>query len=370
MKQKQKEVLAPLAATAATATAIAPVSVPPPANGAAVDAAFAQSPLGLKLRDVLVTGRGSNVAIADFLLRNPVRATAWGIEELALHTHTSTATLSRFARTVGFSGYAGLRSGIADVLQSPLQPIFQPVDKLRHALQRAGSNANGSDSTDSTDRFAAPHSGVSPFTTPAPASPAIDAVIAESVDASLLNLQSAALVLSPAVLAAAAHKILAAETVYTLGFGISAHLAAILALHIQPYCRQSINVVEFGGTEVAAGRLMNIGPKDLLIAISFPRYAQDAVVLARHARERSAHVIALTDSMASPLTPAAHDVLIAPATHPVLSSSYSAALLVIEALVTSLMLGSEQPVRQAGRLTEAISEYLYRPKKERLAGPR
>ena len=353
------------APTATTASAV--VAAPANLSGAAVDAAFAQSPLGLRLREVLATGRGSNVAIADFLLRNPVRATAWGIEELALHTHTSTATLSRFARTVGFSGYAGLRSGIADMLQSALQPIFQPVDKLRHALQRAGGNNNNNDNnnvSESAGRHAAPHDGNS-FNTPVPANPAIDAVIGESVDASLLNLQSAASVLSPAVLAAATHKILAAETVYTLGFGISAHLAAILALHIQPYCRQSINVVEFGGTEVAAGRLMNIGPRDLLIAISFPRYAADAIALAQHAKERSAHVIALTDSMASPLIPAAHDVLIAPATHPVLSSSYSAALLVIEALVTCLMLSSDQPVRQAGRLTEAISEYLYRPKKVR-----
>ena len=352
------------APTATTASAV--VAAPANLSGAAVDAAFAQSPLGLRLREVLATGRGSNVAIADFLLRNPVRATAWGIEELALHTHTSTATLSRFARTVGFSGYAGLRSGIADMLQSALQPIFQPVDKLRHALQRAGGNNNDNNNnvSESAGRHAAPHDGNS-FNTPVPANPAIDAVIGESVDASLLNLQSAASVLSPAVLAAATHKILAAETVYTLGFGISAHLAAILALHIQPYCRQSINVVEFGGTEVAAGRLMNIGPRDLLIAISFPRYAADAIALAQHAKERSAHVIALTDSMASPLIPAAHDVLIAPATHPVLSSSYSAALLVIEALVTCLMLSSDQPVRQAGRLTEAISEYLYRPKKVR-----
>jgi DNA-binding MurR/RpiR family transcriptional regulator len=99
----------------------------------AVDTAFAQSDLGLKLREVLADGKGSNVAIADFLLRNPVRATAWGIEELASNTQTSTATLSRFARTLGFSGYAALRSGIADTLQTALQPVFHPVDKLRGA---------------------------------------------------------------------------------------------------------------------------------------------------------------------------------------------------------------------------------------------
>lgn len=298
-----------------------------------VDTAFAQSPLGLRLREVLAEGRGSNAVIADFLLRNPVRATAWGIEELATNTQTSTATLSRFARTLGFTGFAALRSGMAETLQNALQPVFQPVDKLRNALQRntdKGSTSNP--------------------------------IITESLEASLSNLQTAAAGLNPALLISTAHKILAAETVYTLGFGISAHLSAMLALDLQPFCRQAINVVEFGGTEVAAGRLMNIGPKDLLISISFPRYASDAVMLTRYARDRCAHVIALTDSMASPLTTWSHDVLIAPATHPVLSSSYSAALLVIEALVTSLMISGDNQVNQAEKLTEAISAYLYSDK--------
>ena len=298
-----------------------------------LDTAFAQSALGLKLRSVLTTGRGSNVAIADFLLRNPVRATAWGIEELALQTQTSTATLSRLARTLGFNGYAALRSGMADALQEALQPVFQPLDKLRNAILRNAEEGQTGHS-----------------------------VIAESMAVSLRNVRSAASGLDPALLVATAKRILAAETVYTLGFGISAHLAAMLSLCLQPFCRQSINVVEFGGTEVAAGRLMNVGPNDLLIAISFPRYASDAVMLTRYTRDRGAHVIALTDSLASPLTPWAHKVLIAPASHPVLSSSYSAALLVIEALVTSLMISGNDQIQQAEKLTDAISAYLYKDK--------
>lgn len=298
-----------------------------------VDTAFAQSPLGMRLREVLSEGKGSNAMIADFLLRNPVRATAMGIEELATNTQTSTATLSRFARTLGFSGFAALRGGMAETLQSALQPVFQPVNKLRNALQRNADKGSQ-----------------------------INPIVAESLEASLGNLQAAASGLNPSLLVSTAHKILAAETVYILGFGISAHLSAMLALDLQPFCRQAINVVEFGGTEVAAGRLMNIGPKDLLISISFPRYASDAVMLTRYARDRCAHVIALTDSMASPLTTWAHDVLIAPASHPVLSSSYSAALLVIEALVTSLMVSGENQVHQAEKLTDAISAYLYKDK--------
>ena len=160
-------------------------------------------------------------------------------------------------------------------------------------------------------------------------------------------------------LVAIAGRILAADTVYTLGFGLSAHLAAMLSLDLQPFCKQVINVVEFGGTEVAAGRLMNIGARDLLLAISFPRYANDAVTLCRYARDRGAHVVVITDSMASPLAPSAHTTLLAAASHPVMSSSSTAALLVIEALVTSLMVSGHNHVRQAEKLTEAIAAYLH-----------
>jgi len=294
---------------------------------------FAESALGLALRQVLGESKGSNATIADFLLRHPVRATAWGIEELATQTGTSTATLSRFARTLGFGGYAALRSGIAEALQAALQPVFHPVEKLRDALTRAD-----------------------------PAIPDANPVIAESLQATLENLGSTVSGLDATQLVAVAARILDAQTVYTMGFGLSAHLAAMLSLHLQPFCRQVINVVDFGGTEVAAGRLMNIGDADLLIAISFPRYASDALTLARYARDRGAQVIALTDSMASPLVPCAHTTLLASASHPVMSSSNAAAMVVIEALVTVLMLSGQGHVRQAEKLTEAISAYLYNEK--------
>jgi len=43
----------------------------------------------------------------------------------------------------------------------------------------------------------------------------------------------------------------------------------------------------------------------------------------------------------------------------VLSSSQSATVVVIEALVTSLMVSNHKNVEQAAKLTDAISAYLY-----------
>ncbi len=53
------------------------------------------------------------------------------------------------------------------------------------------------------------------------------------------------------------------------------------------------------------------------------------------------------------------------ANHPVISSSFVAATLLIEALVTSLMVSREEHVQQAGKLTEAIAGYLLNPSGKR-----
>ena len=291
-------------------------------QGAAPELAFARSDIGVRLLDLQRDGSPSQRAIADHLLRNPLRIPAWGIEELAQRIEVSPATLSRFVRSLGFVNYAALRSNVAETLQS----MLQPVEKLRSSFeQQAG-------------RISTP--------------------VAEGLEATLANARSAAEGLSVQQLQLVVKAITRAGQVYTMGFGLSSHLAAILALDLQPFCDQVVNVVEFGGTEVAAGRLMNISSKDVLVVVSLPRYASDAISLTDYARGRGAVVVAITDSPASPIARHATHLLLAPATHPVLSSSQSAAIVVIEALATSLMVSNRRNVEQAAKLTDAISSFL------------
>ncbi len=292
-------------------------------RSAAPEMIFARSPLGQRLLEEQREGSASNQAVADYLLRNPLRVAALGIEELAERTGVSAATLSRFARALDFGSYAALRQAVAETLQN----MLQPVEKLRQSLAGRPGKAQ---------------------------SPAL-----EGLETTLANARMAAQELSAEQLKPVIEVIARAHHVYTMGFGLSAHIAAILALDLQPFCNQASNIVEFGGTEVAAGRLMNISAQDVLITISVPRYALDAVKLTQYARERGASIIAITDSPASPLAPHADHLLLAPASHPVLASSLTAALVVVEALVTTLMLSSKKNVDQAAKLTDAISGYLY-----------
>jgi DNA-binding MurR/RpiR family transcriptional regulator len=283
--------------------------------------AFSVSELGRALSGEQRQGSQSNRQIAEFLLRNPIRAAALSIEDLAASAKVSTATISRFARAIGYAGFAEFRSALAETLQT----VLHPVEKLKDSFTRAGPGG---------------------------------ALAAEGLEATMSNMRATAEALTPGVLAEVVSQLTGARCVFVMGFGLSAHLAGYLTLGLQPFLPMVVNVVEFGGTEVAAGKLMAMQAEDVLIAISLPRYARDAVQLTSYAVDRGAKVISVTDSPASPLASLSGVVLLAEAGHPVLSSSSSAALLVIEAVVAALMASNPANLSHAEALTEAISGYL------------
>ena len=286
------------------------------------DAAFAQSPLGQALMHVLATGSTSQRQIADYLLRNQMRVIALGIEELADSCRVSTATISRFARDIGQKNYSAMRGAMAETLQA----LLQPVDKLRHTIERRAR-------------------ATSPVT--------------ESLEYAAANIAATSGALALPDMHAVVRHLTLAQVVYVMGFGLSANLAGMLVQHLQPFCPHVVEVVGIGGSEVAAGHLVNLTASDVLVVISFPRYTLDCIGLASFARDRGARIVALTDSPASPLAELADHALYAQSTHPVLPSSASAALAMIEALAVALMVSNKDNVEKAARLSEVIAAYLY-----------
>ena len=299
----------------------APAPAPTAAGSRSPEVAFAGSPLGHILRGVLADGSSSHKTIADYLLRNQVGVTALGIEQLAVHCKVSTATISRFARDIGFKNYAAMRSAVAQTLQA----VLQPVEKLRNNFARRQDASS-------------------------PAS--------ESLAYAGANIGATAMALAAGEIGLVVNKLTRAKAVYVLGFGLSSHLAGLLALHLQPFCQQVVEVAGHGGTEVAAGHLANITARDVLVVLSFPRYALDVIRLTNFARDHGACIVSITDSPASPLAGLGDHVLYAESSHPILPSSATAAVAVIEALAVSLMASNKANVAKAARLTEAISAYL------------
>lgn len=290
-------------------------------NTIPTDVAFVHSALGKVLAGVRAEGSASHRSIADYLMRNPMRGTALKIEEMAEGCQVSTATISRFARDIGFNSYGAMRSALAETLHTAMQP----VEKLRTSIARRKVSESPGE---------------------------------VSMEHARSNLASTLGAHSPQVLDAVARKVGGARTVYVLGLGMSSSLAAMLTLHLQPFCQHVVEMAAAGGTEVAAGQLVHIRRGDLLVVFSFPRYSSDAMRLAQFARGQRATVVAITDNPSAPMVPLSDHVLYASSAHGVLPSSAVAAVAVIEALVTALMVSNKANVRKAARLGEVIGGYM------------
>ena len=101
-------------------------------------------------------------------------------------------------------------------------------------------------------------------------------------------------------------------------------------------------------------QMFRICEDDVFIGISFPRYSNMAVDAMSFARQRGADVIAITDSMISPLVANADQVLIAKSDMASIVDSLVAPLSVINALIVALCMKKQKEVAKTLTTLEEI----------------
>lgn len=276
------------------------------------------SPLD-RIREVAPALPPALAMVADWLLRHAVQAATLGIEDIAKAAGTSTSSVNRLARQAGYDGFIALKADLARELHAAIGPVL----KLRTGLT---------------------HGDLKP--------PANHVRIAQG------NLDQMVRDTPPRVVEQAARKLVGAKRVYILGLGLTAHLAHWLADAIAPYVGTVVALGQSGGTEQSAARLLGVSRGDVLVALSVPRYSRDTVGMARFAHERGAHVIAVVDSPAAPLATAADSVLVAPAEHPFLASSWVGMQLMNEVLVSEVMRANPKSPQIAADLADSVHEHL------------
>lgn len=255
--------------------------------------------------------------VGRWMSTHPIRTLSHSAEEIASLTGTSVAAVNRFACAAGFEGFSHLKTVLGDELQSTVEPLR----KLRGAKAK-GRSANAK-------------------------------TAAAVIDAEAL-LRATTLPQIPR----AAGRLLKARQVLVLGLGTSGYLAGYAAHALMPFLPRVWALAGEGGTEEAARRLSRCGRGDVLIAVSLPRYSKDTVRLARFARERGAHIIAITDAASAPLVAVADACLLAPSEHPVMPSSAVGALAVIEAIAAAVMRLIPDAALIASEMSELVASHL------------
>jgi DNA-binding MurR/RpiR family transcriptional regulator len=134
---------------------------------------------------------------------------------------------------------------------------------------------------------------------------------------------------------AAVDKIVAADKIYIIGVRSSSSLAGFLNFNFRMIFDNVKFVQTTSGSEMFE-QIMSIGPNDVMIAISFPRYSKRIVNAVEYAHNAGADVISLTDSHQSPIAGVADQLLLARSDLVSFVDSLVAPLSIINAIIVAV----------------------------------
>ncbi len=232
--------------------------------------------------------------VAQLVLRDPSQVAFMNAKQLGEAADVSEASIVRFACSIGFAGYREMRASTQRVVSHQLTLTRRYLDRTR------------------------------------PGGDIVHAV----VQANINNIQTLAASLSAADVERAAKKIAQARRCYVVGFRAAAGLALVASSAISQLCHNCVQLSFESGETIDL--LVGAGPRDVLLAIGFRRYSHRTLQIARFLHQRGAFVIAVTDSVLSPLKDSARIMLAAEVESPIFPYSLVAPHCVIDSLVLAL----------------------------------
>ena len=219
----------------------------------------------------------------------------------------SESTVVRFATELGFDGYPHLQRALQETLRTRLTPN-QRIAAMGHRM--GDGNLVSSVMASDIDRIK---------------------YTMEHVDRDALD--------------AAVTAILEAENIYLYGARSASMLSGFLGLNLGLVFDNVKNLQPTSASEVFE-QLLPIGPRDVLFAISFPRYSQKLVKAVAYAHDRGARVIALTDAPTSPIAGRAHFLLTAQSDMAAFADSLVAPLSIINAVIAEITKRRSEEIRE------------------------
>lgn len=225
----------------------------------------------------------------------------------------SESTVVRFAYALGYDGYPELQKSLQELIRNKLTSVqriqltgdLQPNDVLRSVLKSDVSN--------------------------------IRATI-DLIDNASFN--------------AAINALLEAKKVYIVGLMSAAPLAQFLAYYLG-FVMDNVVMVS-GAMGNIYEDLFRISSEDVCIGISFPRYSNRTIDALDFARGKGATIIAITDSVSSPIAEKAEHALIARSDMAGFADSLVAPLSLINAIIVACSLRRREQVSNTLSQLEGI----------------
>lgn len=267
-----------------------------------------------QIEDKLPRFSKSQKLIARFILEHYEKAAYMTALKLGNAVGVSESTVVRFAIELGFEGYPQLQRS----LQSHIKNRLTSLQRMDVTRSRIGDE--------------------DPVTS----------VLNQDIDKIRRTLET----IDKESFDNAVSTICASKRIYIQG----AMSSGLLANFMHYYLRlifDNVTLVGAVGTAELYQQMIHMGEGDLLIAMSFPRYASGTIEACRFAREAGAHIIAITDSDSSPLVQYAHTALYAYSDMVSFVDSLVAPMSLINALIATVSATNRCRVEQTfGKLEQ------------------
>lgn len=137
--------------------------------------------------------------------------------------------------------------------------------------------------------------------------------------------------------------IINAENIYVFGVKSASYIASFFAYYLD-LIFGNVHILDSTSKTTTYEKLFRISDRDVMIGISFPRYSTMAVDAMNFAHERGAEVVAITDSMISPLVTNADEVLLARSDIASVVDTLVAPLSLINALLVAIVIERKEDI--------------------------
>ncbi|MCI9468597.1 MAG: MurR/RpiR family transcriptional regulator [Oscillospiraceae bacterium] len=200
--------------------------------------------------------------IAKYILENYDKAAFMTAGKLGKTVGVSESTVVRFAAELGYDGYPEMRKVLQEVVRNKLTSV-QRIEVATEQIDE--ENLIDSIMTADAERVR---------------------ITLESVDREAFDRAVSAIV--------------NAKKVYIIGTRASSSLATFFGYYMS-LIMDNVAVVHDTAVSEVYEQLFRVGPGDVVIGISFPRYSSRTVAAMKYAKSRGAETIGITDCEASPL---------------------------------------------------------------------
>jgi DNA-binding MurR/RpiR family transcriptional regulator len=267
--------------------------------------------------------------IAEYILKHYDKAAFMTAAKLGTSVGVSESTVVRFANELGFSGYPKLQKALQELIKNRLTTV-QRIELSNDYVSEES---------------------------------ALKGVLKSDME----NIRATLEKINHKNFEDVVNSIFTAKKIYIIGLRSSTALAEFLGFYLN-LILDNVKIVGYGISDIFE-QMINISDEDLVIGIGFPRYAARTIESLSFAQSRGTKVVAITDSLLSPLAAKADYTLIAQSNMASFVDSLVAPLSVINALIIAVGLREKQKISNTFNELESIWEeyqvYSYKDKEDR-----